>query len=134
MFPIWNQLGFPPMDCKDLRIISIITTYQKPKTNIREFNIKSSRCEKLLGVKIDSKLKFDCHAFGICKRFSRYINALAIIAPYKVNNAYLWISFCSLSWRRSLSYRNQSIGFHHKSMDWFLYDKDLRHERVKVVV
>ena len=27
--------------------------------------------------------------------------------------------------------RNQSIDLHCKSMDWFLYDKDLRHERVK---
>ena len=32
----------------------------------------------------------------------------------------------TLSWRRSLSCRNQC-----KSMDWFLYDRDLRHERVK---
>ena len=32
-----------------------------------------------------------------------------------------------LSWRRSLSYGNQS-----KSMDCFLYDRDLRHERVKL--
>ena len=37
----------------------------------------------------------------------------------------------SLSWRRSLSYRNQSIGSLPKSMDWFLYDNGLRHERVK---
>ena len=34
------------------------------------------------------------------------------------------------SWQRSLSYRNQSIDFQSKSMDWFLYDRDLRHERV----
>ena len=25
----------------------------------------------------------------------------------------------------ALSYRNQSIDFHSKSMEWFLYDKDL---------
>ena len=31
---------------------------------------------------------------------------------------------------RSLSYRNQSIDLICKSMDWFLYDRDLRHERV----
>ena len=37
----------------------------------------------------------------------------------------------TLSWRRSLSYRNQSIGLLCKSMDWFMYDLDLRHERVK---
>ena len=34
------------------------------------------------------------------------------------------------SWRRLLSYRNQSIDLPSKSMDWFLYDNDLRHERV----
>ena len=37
----------------------------------------------------------------------------------------------TLSWRRSLSYRNQSIDLFCKSMDWFLYDRDLRYERVK---
>ena len=35
------------------------------------------------------------------------------------------------SWRRSLSCRNQLIDFPSKSMEWFLYDRDLRHERVK---
>ena len=39
--------------------------------------------------------------------------------------------FLTLSWRRSLSYRKQSIDLQSKSMDWFLYDRDLRHERVK---
>ena len=39
----------------------------------------------------------------------------------------------SLSWRRSLSYRNQSIGFLCKSMDWFLYDRNLCHKRFKLI-
>ena len=30
-----------------------------------------------------------------------------------------------------MSYRNQSIDLLGKSMDWFLYDIGLRHERVK---
>ena len=30
-----------------------------------------------------------------------------------------------------LSYRNQSNELQSKSMDWFLHDRDLRHERVK---
>ena len=38
----------------------------------------------------------------------------------------------TLSWRRPLSYRNQSIDLLCKSMDWFLYDNDRRLERVKV--
>ena len=37
----------------------------------------------------------------------------------------------TLSWRRPISYRNQSIDLWSKSMDWFLYDISLRHERVK---
>ena len=37
----------------------------------------------------------------------------------------------TLSWRRPLSYRNQSIVLQSKSMGWFLCDNGLRHERVK---
>ena len=36
-----------------------------------------------------------------------------------------------LSWRRPLSYRNQSVDLFRKSMGWFLYDNGLCHERVK---
>ena len=34
----------------------------------------------------------------------------------------------TLSWRSSLSYRNQTIDLFCKLIDWFLYDKDVRHE------
>ena len=34
------------------------------------------------------------------------------------------------SWQRSLSYRNQYIDLQSKLMDWFIYDRDLRDERV----
>ena len=43
----------------------------------------------------------------------------------------LTLKVLTLSWRRSLSYRNQSIDLQSKSFDWFLYDRDLRHERIK---
>ena len=36
----------------------------------------------------------------------------------------------ALSWRRPLSYRNQSINLQSKSMECFLYDNGFRHERV----
>ena len=39
----------------------------------------------------------------------------------------------TLSWLRFLSYRNQSIDLFWKSMDWFLYTRDLRHERFKTL-
>ena len=40
----------------------------------------------------------------------------------------------NLSWRRSLFYRNQPIDLQNKSMDWFLYDKNLRHESINVLL
>ena len=44
-------------------------------------------------------------------------------------------NFClTLSRRRPLSYRNQSIDLLRKSMDWFLYDNGLRLERVKMIL
>ena len=49
---------------------------------------------------------------------------------YYVLHFTLNYSFLTLSWRRSLSHRNQSIDLLCKSMDWFLYDRDLRHESV----
>ena len=42
--------------------------------------------------------------------------------------------FLTLSCRRLLSYRTQSIDLFRKSIDWFLYDNGLRHERVKFLV
>ena len=40
--------------------------------------------------------------------------------------------FLTLSWRRPLSYRNQSSDLLFKLMDWFLYDNGRYHERVKI--
>ena len=39
--------------------------------------------------------------------------------------------YLTLSWRRSLSYRNQSIDLQSKSMDWILYNRVLGYERFK---
>ena len=42
-----------------------------------------------------------------------------------------WGTSLTLLLQKSLTYWNQSINLQSKSMDWFLYDKDVRHERVK---
>ena len=36
----------------------------------------------------------------------------------------------TLPWQVSLSYRNQSIDLQNKSVDWFIDDRILRHEKV----
>ena len=61
--------------------------------------------------------------------FTWICNALKKIwRPLLIRN-FLWL-YLTLSWRRPLSYRNQSTDLYSKSMDWFLYDNGLRHERV----
>ena len=42
--------------------------------------IISSNCEKLLGIKFDSKLKFDKHVEHLCKKANQKINAVARIS------------------------------------------------------
>ena len=41
------------------------------------------------------------------------------------------LKILTLSWRRPLSYRNQSVDLLWKSTDLFLYENGLRYERVK---
>ena len=57
------------------------------------------------------------------------LNKLAKFLRCELSEKYI----LSFSWRRSLSYRNQSTDSQSKSMDWFLYDRDLPHESVKVL-
>ena len=65
--------------------------------------------------------------FPYIHRGHKFIQAIKLIV---VSPAWLCLT---LSWRRPFSYRNQSIDLLCKSMDWFLYDNSLRHERLKVL-
>ena len=80
--------------------------------------------------------------------FTEHLRVIASmqIQPYNIwcpQNSYgiLWKSCCDyckilnckiLSRRKSLLHRNQFIDLLCKPMDWFLYHRDLRHERVNV--
>ena len=55
------------------------------------------------------------------------IDCIFLLIKYIIHPTH---STLTLSWRRPLSYRNQSIDLRSKSMDWILYDNGLRHERV----
>ena len=85
----------------------LVSTNEKTKINIGEFSVENSDCEKLLGVKIDNKLTFDCHVSDMCKQTNRKINALARIAPFiNINkrsilmNSFfrLQFNYCPLIW------------------------------------
>ena len=51
---------------------------------------------------------------------------------YNTSGDCFWNIGFTLSLRRPLSNRNQSTDLLCKPMDWFLYDKGLHHERVKM--
>ena len=59
-------------------------------------------------------------------------NPVAIIPCMAFEEKYfqLFLILLTLSRRRYLSYRNQSIDLQSKSIGWFLYDRDLRHEKL----
>ena len=62
--------------------------------------------------------------------YRRWNDVVCLLGVAKFNRS-LETNWLTLSWRRPLSYRKQSIDLPSKSMDWFLYDNGLRHEKVK---
>ena len=50
--------------------------------NINQFQIKSSKQEKLLGITIDNKLNFEKHVNSLCNKVSQKLNALTRISNY----------------------------------------------------
>ena len=92
--------------------------------------------------KISQKLNLTDHFCNIFD-FIFYAVSLAktdLHSKYKFNfvfgssferNHLLNLFILTLSWRRPLSYRNQFNDLRSKSMDWFLYNNGLRHERVR---
>ena len=44
--------------------------------------IKNSKFEKLLGIKLDSKLNFNSHIHDICQKAGQKLNAISRIRPY----------------------------------------------------
>ena len=49
---------------------------------VDNYNIKSSKCEKILGIKIANKLNFNTHVDEICKKAGHKLNALSRVTLY----------------------------------------------------
>ena len=60
----------------------VLSRNESTKIQTGEPLIKSKNCEKLLGVKIDSKFSFDKHIKTICKKARNKLWALARVTPY----------------------------------------------------
>ena len=60
----------------------LVTGNYEVSANINEFEIESSKKEKLLGISIDTTLSFEHHITSLCKKASQKLHALARIAHY----------------------------------------------------
>ena len=60
----------------------LLTKDKSSEIHIGDSIIESSTCEKLLGIKIDSKLLFDDHIQDLCNKANRKLRALARATPY----------------------------------------------------
>ena len=60
----------------------LASTSQGGSLNVNNFKIKNSDCEKHLGVKFDTKRRFDRHVTNLCKRANKKIQTLAGITPF----------------------------------------------------
>ena len=85
----------------------LVSSSDAENLRVSEYDIKNSKCEKLLGVQFDNKLTFEKHITGICRKAKRKIYALARIAPYMdlskrgmVMNAFFnsQFNYCPLIW------------------------------------
>ena len=72
-----NRLKSNPDKCH-----ALVSTKTPLNIKIGEYTIDCSKCEKLLGVKIDVNLSFNDHISDLCKKASRKIYALARVAPF----------------------------------------------------
>ena len=61
---------------------ALISTKEKMCVNISTTQITNSKCEKLLGIKIDSNLNFEDHIGSTCEKATTKLNALTRIASH----------------------------------------------------
>ena len=91
--------------------------------NVENNQITNSKCEKLLGIKIDHKLTFNAHIEEICKKAGQKINALSKVIPYM--NITKWPSllntffmsqfnYCPLTWMYHSRAKNNKINRLHE--------------------
>ena len=60
----------------------LVSSCERIKIEIVDFETKNSKCEKLLGFHFDNRLAFDYHISGLRKRASEKVNALVRVSQY----------------------------------------------------
>ena len=92
----------------------VTTTKNAVSANIREFAKNNSNGEKLLGIKIDTKLSFENHVSSLCKKASQKLHALARI-----------VNYMDLSKRKSLMKAFITSQFNYCPLIWMFHSREL---------
>ena len=83
--------------------------------------ITSSNEEKLLGIFLESKLKFESHIASLCKKAGQKINALARLKNYLTSDQRILLlnsvipsqfTYCPLMWMFTSRYLNNALNIH----------------------
>ena len=92
----------------------LVTTNSAVSASTEEFVINNSNEEKLLGIKIDTKLSLENHVSSLCKKASQKLHALARI-----------VNYMDLSKHKSLMKAFATSQFNYCPLIWMFYSREL---------
>ena len=94
----------------------LLSENKKYCVKVENTTIATTKCETLLGIKLDNKLTFQTHVESLCKKASQKLNALARIS-----------SLISLEQRKLLFNAFIRSQFSYCPLVWMLHSKKLNH-------
>ena len=94
----------------------LVTTNTLTSVNINGFQITNSNEEKLLGIKVDSKLSFENHVSSLSKKASQKLHALTRI-----------VNYMNLSKRKALMKTFVISQFNYCPLVWMFHSRKLNH-------
>ena len=107
---------------------------------VKDYIIKNSDNEKLLGVTVDANLNFNCHLENILKKASKKVHVLARITPYMsipkrklLMNSFFTscFNYCPLTWMcHSLTMNNKINRLHERCLRIVHSDKTSSFEKL----
>ena len=99
----------------------LVTRDTDVTAKIQEFDVKNSREEKRLGLKIDSKFSFDNNVSSLCKKASQKLHALERV-----------VNFMDLAKRESLMKAFITSQFNYSHLIWMFHDRQLNNRIDKI--
>ena len=103
----------------------LLSQTEQINTQIYGEDIINTKCEKLLGVKVDSKLRFDDHVESLCKKANQKLSALTRLSTLMsfdqrrlIMNAFITshFSYCPLVWMLHSRKLNERINKIHEKI------------------